>query len=234
MTDEILSPLIPSIREYQTCVPGSAVYISNASFAKTIIVFDGDRQLPPVLSGQKGMWIQIPWEFASAESQGFQRLLIRSQNNPFESVRNILITPFSPVTMMWFDSSTGTVFAQATHQDSLILVTPSSPARPGEMVHIYLIGLGPLDQPVPTGAPGPSSPLAHPLATFRCRIGLFDSTTFLLSNVFYAVDRVGFYQADLIMPDVLPQGTASLYCETSSVGGEGSTGLIQLATTSVR
>jgi uncharacterized protein (TIGR03437 family) len=40
------------------------------------------------------------------------------------------------------------------------LVTPTSPARPGETVIIYLTGLGELNPPVATGAGNPGSPLS--------------------------------------------------------------------------
>jgi uncharacterized protein (TIGR03437 family) len=40
------------------------------------------------------------------------------------------------------------------------LVTPTSPARPGETVIIYLTGLGDLNPVVPTGAGNPASPLS--------------------------------------------------------------------------
>ena len=234
-TDEILSPLPLLDPQSLQGVPGSAVYIGNELSAKLSVSWDGDRQLPLAFSGRESTWIQIPWEFASATFTGVHRLLIRSENNPFESVRNFSATQISPAIWALYDSGARVNVAQATHRDSMSFVTPSSPARPGETVHIYLTGLGPLDQPVPTGAPGPSSPLAHPLAPLQCRIGSsgLDSTPILIDNVFYAVDRVGFYQADLIMPDALPQGTTSLFCGTSVTSTSWTTSAL-LATTSVR
>jgi uncharacterized protein (TIGR03437 family) len=56
----------------------------------------------------------------------------------------------------------------ATHSDLRSPVTPASPARPGEIIPLYMTGLGPVDPPVATGAPGPSEPLASLVLPLRC------------------------------------------------------------------
>ena len=57
-------------------------------------------------------------------------------------------------------SPSGLVIAQ--HAD-YSLVSPESPAKPGEYLVLYLAGLGATDTAVADGAASPSSPLAHPL-----------------------------------------------------------------------
>ena len=142
-------------------------------------------------------------------------MLIRSPNNPFEAVVDVGLTPgISPHIV----TSTLHSYAKAVHQDYGSLVTPSSPARPGEIVHLYLTGLGPLDQAVPTGAPGPSAPLAHPLAALNCSLGV-PFSPLQMPGLFYAPAMIGIYQAELIIPDNAPDGTSTLYCSTSDASG---------------
>src|SRR5204863_1794235 len=128
-----------------------AILIRGTGFTKGQVALDGDVQLPLVDAAPEGLWVQIPWEYASS-SRGVHKVLIRSQNNPFEAVANVGVTPgIEPHIATWEDPATGIPYAKAVHQDYGSLVSPSSPARRGEIVHLYLTGLGPLDQALPTG-----------------------------------------------------------------------------------
>jgi uncharacterized protein (TIGR03437 family) len=131
----------------------------------------------------------------------------------------------------WLDSATGKDYAKAIHQDFQSLVTPSSPARPGETIHVYLTGLGPLDQAVPTGAPGPVSPAVHPLAPINCWLENSPGQQLQMPYLGYAAGLIGIYQADLTMPDNLVRGTPTLYCTASDSSGTFS-GAALLSTTS--
>jgi uncharacterized protein (TIGR03437 family) len=48
---------------------------------------------------------------------------------------------------------------------------PNAPVRPGEVVVMYLSGLGTTNPPVPTGAPAPASPLAQVNYTYSITVG---------------------------------------------------------------
>jgi len=61
-------------------------------FTKGQVALDGDVQLPLVDAAPEGLWVQIPWEYASS-SRGVHKVLIRSQNNSFEAVANVGVTP---------------------------------------------------------------------------------------------------------------------------------------------
>jgi uncharacterized protein (TIGR03437 family) len=234
LTDEVLSPLGSSTRGAESAgVPGSAILIRGVGFTKTQLALDGDLQLPLVDATPEGLWVQIPWEYASL-SGGVHKLLIRSQNNPFEGVVNVgLALGVEPHLAPWEDPATGKPYAKAVHDDFRSLVTPSSPARPGETIHVYLTGLGPLDQSLPTGAAGPLAPLARPVARLRCSLGSIDAPLLQMPDLVYAVGMVGIYQAELIIPDNAPQGTPSLYCVTNEANGVRVTGA-SLSTTSAR
>jgi uncharacterized protein (TIGR03437 family) len=183
-------------------------------------VFDGDDQLPVADATPEGLWVQIPWEYA-ASPRSVHHLLVRSENNPFEAVANIPVTPdVRPQIITWTDPATGRAYAKAVHQDFQSVVTPANPARAGEFVHIYLTGLGALDQPLPTGAPGPLTPLLHPVTPLQC---LFVNSSppqpLDLPYLGYAVGLVGFYQADLKIPDRVGTGTQQLLCTVMTPSG---------------
>jgi uncharacterized protein (TIGR03437 family) len=213
-------------------VPGSALLIRGAGFTKADEALDGNLRLPLVDATEEGIWVQVPWEHA-AVPEGRRRILIRRGDNPFEAVVNLTLTHhLQPNIAQWKDPVTGMSYAKALHADFRSLVSPSSPARRGETVHVYLTGLGPLDYPVPTGVAGPLEPLVHPLTLPVCRLGP-GLTRVETPYTGYAVGMVGIYQADLTIPDDAPEGTSVLYCTVSDSAGTWS-GSGLLSTTSAR
>jgi uncharacterized protein (TIGR03437 family) len=233
---QILTPLGSVTSGFENGVPGSALLIPGAGFTKADAAFDGDLRLPLVDATEEGLWIQVPWEHA-AVPEGRRRVLIRREDNPFEAVLNLnLVHHLQPNIASWGDPVTAVSYAKAVHADFRSLVSPSSPARRGETVHVYLTGLGPLDYPVPTGAPGPLDPLVHPLTLPICRLDLGTGlpwTRLEMPYLGYAVGMVGIYQADLTIPDDAPEGTPVLYCTVSDSAGTWS-GSARLPTTSAR
>ena len=166
LTDEILPPLGAGASGADGVgVPGSAILIRGTGFTKTQMALDGDVQLPLVDVAPEGLWVQIPWEYSSL-SQAIHKVLIRSQNNPFEGLVSVTVTPrIAPHIATWAGQATGFEYAKAVHADFQSLVSPSSPARPGETVHVYLPGSarsGSSDwRPGSIDASGPSCHAAH-------------------------------------------------------------------------
>ncbi|MBI3282404.1 MAG: hypothetical protein HYZ57_21510 [Acidobacteria bacterium] len=231
-TEEILSPLgsLTGGGPDSAAVPGSALLIRGVGFTNSQKALDGDVQLPRVDETPEGMWVQIPWEYASI-AEGSRRIAIRPDHNPFEIVVNIRLThQVEPHIATWRDPETGIAYAKAAHADFTGLVTSSSPARPGETVHVYLTGLGPLDHPLPTGAPGPLDFPVHPLTPLTCRLGA-DPGPLEMPHLGYAIGMIGIYQADLTIPDNPPEGSSPLTCTATTAAGTFS-GAARLPTTS--
>lgn len=219
--DEILPPLGADTRSgvSSEVVPGSSVLIRGAAFSRVQYVFDGNTRLPVADVTPEGMWVQIPWEYESFP-RSVHELLVRSGNNPFEAVVNVSVTPEPrPQIIRWTDAASGRAYAKAVHADFQSLVTPASPARPGETVHVYFTGLGPLDQSLPTGAPGPLTPLLHPVTPLQCRFPDSPQQVLAMPYVGYAVGLVGFYQADLTIPDGVSAGSQQLLCTVVTSSG---------------
>jgi uncharacterized protein (TIGR03437 family) len=81
------------------------------------------------------------------------------------------------------------------------LNSTNNPADPGRVVIAYLTGQGALDNPVPTGAAAPASPLSRAKATASATIGGRPATVQFLG---LAPSFVGLAQANVLVPDLAP------------------------------
>jgi uncharacterized protein (TIGR03437 family) len=106
-------------------------------------------------------------------------------------------------------------YLSLAHQDFSSLVTPASPAQPGEIVHAYAVGLGVVVPAMQTGVPTPTGqlfPLANPI---DCSVGYSLGGQQL--NVLFAglaPGTIGIYQIDVQMPSTLPSRALALNCGT--------------------
>jgi uncharacterized protein (TIGR03437 family) len=207
---EILPPLGAVFGVDEQGVPGSAVFIRGKGFTKDQQALDGATVLPQVDVTAEGYWAQIPWEYNNQPTVP-RTVTLRAPNNPFETLAHISIRSF--LGPQFAVNADGRV--KAVHQDFSSLVTPDNPAHPVETVHVYMIGLGLLDQPLATGQPGPSAPPAKPLATVACDLG--KPPTLNVPFVAYAAGLIGIYQVDVTMPDTLADAMPQLRCFVGGV-----------------
>jgi uncharacterized protein (TIGR03437 family) len=91
-------------------------------------------------------------------------------------------------------------------------VTGASPARPGEIVQVYLTGLGAVNPPVADGAAAPSAePLARSTGDLRVTVG---GRTAAVLYQGLAPGLAGLYQLNVQIPSSLPAGSHSLSVQT--------------------
>ena len=86
----------------------------------------------------------------------------------------------------------------AIHHDWSSYVTPDRPASPGEVLHLYGTGFGPVQPAVATGTPAPASPLAVVPAMPTCTSDPGGPTT--VAYLGLAPGLVGYYQMDVQLP----------------------------------
>ena len=140
---------------------------------------------------------QIPFEL-----QGNQQYQILAQaNGAITTPDTIQLSSTTPGIAAF---SNGTIIAQ--HADGS-LVSQGSPAKSGEYLVAYLVGLGPVNQPVADGAASPSATLAVPLAVPVLTI---NGATYPLLFAGLTPGLVGLYQMNFQVPAGLPAGTLTL------------------------
>jgi uncharacterized protein (TIGR03437 family) len=161
---------------------GSAAIVSGSGLAKVTAVCLGARAVEWRLLDAERLLFQVPWGFPKGETE----LETAGGDERFDYAIPFSVYEYSP-----------TVLA-VIHEDFSALVTEDRPAHPGEILHLYATGLGPVDAGGRTTSAWKwtwSSPPDQPVELFY--VGL-------------APALPGFYQVDLRLPAALPPGTTRL------------------------
>jgi large repetitive protein len=142
--------------------------------------------------------IQIPLEATATQ----QIPIILSVNNALTLPQTLSIVPTTPGVLSADDGQTPPSVQNgahiiAQHSANGTLVTSASPAKPGEYLVMYLVGMGATKPPVASGAETPTAPLSY--ATVQPTVTVGSAT----SNVLFAgltPGFVGLYQIDFQVP----------------------------------
>ena len=174
------SPFIDAVKG--GAAPGSLNFIHGTGLSETIAV--ADPPLPESLGGVEvrlggvparvllvsatDVRFQIPFEMKIGDVP----VEISSPESPFEQVPVLL--PVSAQMPRFIRSgevaTPGADDFQAVIVDSDFssLITHDNPARPADVVTLYMTGLGATEPPVPTGEVTPLAPLSFPIAPIEC------------------------------------------------------------------
>ncbi len=222
--DEEIYPPTPNLLTPQegSTYAGSAAFFASRGFqSDTALMIEG---LPaPILRLDKNsilsqeLLLQVPWELTSEISQ--VELRASATNSPFEFRTRLRFTTQATAAFYNYrDPGAGSFVVSATNEDFSALISSLNPARAGTFVHVYLGGLGALDQPIRTGEVGPFDPPAKPLTGIRCELRNLDINSpaqeLDIPSLVYAPGLVGVYQADMRIPKEWPGGYNALRCQT--------------------
>ncbi len=172
----------PVISEPQYGAVGSAVIVSGSTPAKVTAVRLGAQAVEWRLLDAERLLFQLPWGFPEGETE----LEAAGGDERFDSAIPFTVREYAPA-----------VHA-AIHEDFSALVTEAKPLRPGEILHLYATGLGPVDA-------GGRTTLAWNWTWL--------TPTEPSAELFYvglAPGLPGFYQIDLRVPAALPSRTVLL------------------------
>jgi uncharacterized protein (TIGR03437 family) len=192
----------PQLDYSASIAPGSMVSLSGAGFTDQILSA-GSVPLPMTLGGVSvkiegrsapissvspaQIVAQVPWETSAGTSQ------TNPNDQVFVTAEVSVPADIPPPFVPQLRRSLGSLVAYETllavfHED-WSPVTSITPARNGEILHVYGTGLGPVTSHPPDGWPAPVAPLSPTIAPVMCDVPV------LFAGL--APGLVGYYQLDL-------------------------------------
>jgi uncharacterized protein (TIGR03437 family) len=175
-----------------------------------------DRRAPLLAAFDETLVYQIPFETEPGDPA---HLTVPSES-VFEQGLEVVIEQGTPGFYYLGGPGPGAAYPVAAHQDFSALVTQENPARPGEIVHLYLTGLGRVTPPIATGELPPIEPLRRIEISLEC--SAFVSGTYEPTEVLFAGLAPGFtgvYQLDLRLPENAAPPELGLQCRTPAGSG---------------
>jgi uncharacterized protein (TIGR03437 family) len=157
-------------------------------------VLVGGYEAPLYFVSPSQLNAQIPFELAPDR----QYAIVASANGALTLPETIDLAPVQPGVAAFAD---GTLIAQHT---DFQLVDAQHPAKRGEYLIMYLVGLGATDPPVASGAAAPTGPFAKPVVSPTVTV---DGEN---SDIYFAgltPGGVGLFQIDFKVPDDAKLGT---------------------------
>jgi uncharacterized protein (TIGR03437 family) len=222
--EAVLPPVPPTLGAMTySNVPGSAVLFrtSGATQPPGLLTEANGVRLPEIENGEGStMAVQLPWDFPAASNGSNVAVTVRREGSPFVLQTDIwVVGRVQPAFAVQSETAPYT-YVKAAKGDFSGLVDGARPALPGETIHVYLLGLGPLDREVRTGEPGPADVPARPAAPIACYLAGPEQNPpargLVLPFVAYAPGLTGVYQVDMTIPADWPAGEAVVTCESNT------------------
>jgi uncharacterized protein (TIGR03437 family) len=168
------------------------------AFQNNQLVIGG--RLAPLYYLSSEQWVAL---IPSELTPGQQFAAVASNNGALTLPISVDVMPLVPGVDENF--STGALVAQ--HSADYSLVTPSSPAQPGEVLIMYLEGMGATNPSVLSGTPAPSTPLAHAVTQPTVTVGGQNAP---VAYAGLSPGIVGVYQIDFTVPTTAPAGNLNV------------------------
>jgi uncharacterized protein (TIGR03437 family) len=196
IAEQLLGPAF-SVWQVGPLTPGSAVTVQGTFCSGNPRVSVDGLPAPVFAVASDTALFQVPWEIANVGKPATAAaveasVVITFDSSPWEQVSSSYWQPFSPFLPA----------RNMLHQDFGSLVTQQHPGIPGEIVHLFGTGLGPVDQPVQTGAPSPSLSPARITTDCQWVDALHDERPLEVLFAGLAPTLIGQYQIDLRFPNI--------------------------------
>ena len=146
------------------------------------------------VAGREQINLQVPFEIQPGPAT-----VVVNNNGTEATYENVPVNASQPG--IFEVGIGGGRYAAALHTD-FRLVAPSDPARPGEVILLFLTGMGPLQTPVATNQPGPTPPSR---TVFDPVVGIDDAGVENFGG-FYAPNFTTLYQVNFRVPDDIETG----------------------------
>ncbi len=134
--------------------------------------------------------------------------------NAASALSNAVTVPLAPTAPGVFSlSANGLGSAAIRHADGST-VTQTSPATPGEIVEIYLTGLGAVNPPVPDGTAAPGQPYALATAPVTVFVGGIQVSNIAFQGL--SPGTASLYQLNIQIPSTVGPGAQPLEVQTAA------------------
>jgi uncharacterized protein (TIGR03437 family) len=178
----------------------------GATSYKGVSVTVEDRQVPLLavsdVAGQEQINFQVPFELGTP---AMARVEVNN-NGSIASLGNVPLLRVQPGIFEWVPQGGSTRYAAAVKLDGSV-VSPGNPVSRGDVVSLFLTGLGPVLPILQTGQVGPADP---PVVTYlQPVVGVGGLRAQVLFSG-YAPGFLGLYQINIVVPDAAPVGAANL------------------------
>ncbi len=152
--------------------------------------------------------VQAPWELAGQSSV----IMKVNIGGALGKTYTAAVSNYSPAVYSSSDAQTGSTIAAALDANSAA-INSRNPARRGQVIQVYMNGLGPVDNQPPTGEPAGTQPLSRTLAAPAVTIGGKQADV-QFSGL--TPGTAGLNQLNLVVPSDAPAGMQPLVV---SIGG---------------
>jgi uncharacterized protein (TIGR03437 family) len=205
--------------------PGGLISIFGADLSPVNVA---TRELPlPTALGESCLTVNglpVPVLFVSPtqinaqlpfQTTGSVTMILRTPGGVSDNF-NLTILPQAPsvfrAVIPGLDDAAPTIVRNANQ----IVVTDSNPIHRGDLLTIYLTGMGQTNPAVEAGQPAPASPVAVPLVAPRVALG---NVELPVQFVGMAPGQIGVYQINVTVPRNVPEGLRVPF--SVSQGGQG-------------
>jgi uncharacterized protein (TIGR03437 family) len=173
--------------------PGSLMHLNGRRLGTKVRI--GDHEAHIVAADDKDVFAQVPWELPAPEQQPSSlSISVARGDSPLETA--------TPEYTLNYATYHPAAFIEPVHEDWSGFITPESPARPGEVIHVYATGLGPVDCTISTGAPAPLDRLCRPTTPIEWDYWWTETDSVPAEVLFagLAPGLVGLYQIEARVP----------------------------------
>lgn len=153
--------------------------------------------------------LQVPWEL-----QGLNSAIMKvSIGESSSALWDVPLNDYSPAFFEYPEAASGRMLAAGLDEDNRLIGTGNA-VRRGRIAQLYANGLGPVDNPPPSGEPSPVSPLARTRTMPTVTIGGREAQVSFSGLAPYFV---GLYQVNVTVPAEAPAGIQPIVISSNGV-----------------
>jgi len=153
--------------------------------------------------------LQVPWEL-----QGLNSAIMKvSIGESSSALWDVPLNDYSPAFFEYTEPSSGRSLVAGLDENNKLIGTGNA-VRRGRPAQLYVNGLGPVDNPPPSGEPSPASPLARTRMMPTVTIGGREAQVSFSGLAPYFV---GLYQVNVTVPAEAPAGIQPIVISSNGV-----------------